>query len=332
MLTDSEAASSMYTLSQLRRGIRQGLSNPTFFVREMNRLYHRRFYRREYNLEGVDVIAEDWDVLIILDACRYDTFAETHDLPGRLEERVSRGTHTREFLRGNFHGRDLRDTVYVTASPQLYKWRDRITADFHDVVNVWREDGWDNQYGTVLPETMEEYVQRAADEYPHKRIIAHFMQPHYPFIGSGQQLNTGRLRKGQGADVWGLLRRNGLDVEPQQVMDAIRDNLQAVLPVVESLMTEIKGHTVVTSDHGNMVGESSRPIPMQEWGHPPGIYTDQLTTIPWLVYDVGERRDTKRVVAANRDSVSGTRTGQEAPSIDEETVEARLQQLGYVDD
>lgn len=322
----------MYSLSQLQRGIRQGLSNPAFFVREMNRLYHRRFYLRKYNHRGVDIIAEDWDFLIILDACRYDTFAKTHELPGQLEKRVSRGTHTREFLRGNFHDRELRDTVYVTASPQLYNWRDQINAEFHEVVNVWREDGWDDQYGTVLPGTMEEHVQRAAEEYQNKRIIAHFMQPHYPFINSGQHLNTGRLQEGQGADVWGLLRENKIDAGPEEVMAAIQDNLQAVLPVVESLMTEIKGLTVVTSDHGNMVGERARPFPMREWGHPPGIYTHELATIPWLIYDVGTRRDIEGDVADNRDDMSGTPTGQQGPSIDDEALEDRLQQLGYVDE
>lgn len=309
----------MYSISQLKRGVRRGLSNPAYFGRELNRLYHRRLYQREYNVSGVDVMAEDWDNLVILDACRYDMFAEVHDLPGDLERRQSRGTHTREFLRANFAGRDLQDTVYVTASPQLYRWSDQIEADFHAVVNVWREDGWDDQYGTVLPETMGEYLRRAADEYPRKRLIAHFMQPHYPFIRSGERLNTGRLRDADGDDIWGRLMRNDLDIGSATIQEAIRDNLEAVHPIVESLLDDLDGLTVVTSDHGNMLGERARPVPVREWGHPPSVYTEQLTTVPWLVCKSGQRREIVR---------EGADSGEAA--IDASVVEDRLEQLGYV--
>lgn len=308
----------MYSLAQVKRGLRRGAANPAYFGRELNRLYHRRLYQREYNESGVDVMAEDWDFLIILDACRYDMFAEVADLPGRLERRESRGTHTREFLRGNFANRDIRDTVYVTASPQFHRWRDRINARFHAVINVWREDGWDDTHATVLPETMGEFVRRAAERYPHKRIIGHFIQPHYPFINA-EELNSGRLREGEGADVWGQLMRGELDVSPETVREAIRDNLEAALPTVRSLMSDLEGRVVVTSDHGNLLGERARPVPVREWGHPPSVYTDELVTVPWLVHESGERRE---VVEGDAEATEH--------AIDDATVEERLEKLGYV--
>jgi hypothetical protein len=125
----------MYSLSQLKRG----LSTPALFLREVNRLYHRRLNGRDYNTDGVDIFAEDWDVLAILDACRYDLFAERVDLPGQLEARESRGSSTVEFLRGNVDGRDLLDTVYVTANPKLAEHAEEIEAQFHAVVDVWRD-------------------------------------------------------------------------------------------------------------------------------------------------------------------------------------------------
>ena len=57
---------------------------------------------------GFYIFDELWDNLIILDACRYDTFKEvftTRKITGNLELRISRGAHTTSFLRENFQKR-----------------------------------------------------------------------------------------------------------------------------------------------------------------------------------------------------------------------------------
>ena len=143
----------MNSLSRLSGAVK----SPTLFARHANRLYHRRLNQRRYNPDSVDVFAEDWDNLLVLDACRYDMFERYADLPGRLEYRDTRGTSTTEFLKANFAGRDLRDTVYVTANPQLYYNREEIDADLHRVMDVWQEEGWNDEYGTVLLETITEH-------------------------------------------------------------------------------------------------------------------------------------------------------------------------------
>jgi hypothetical protein len=310
----------MYSVEQLRRGLERGASNPSFFGREMNRLYYRRLYRRPYNTDGVDVFGEDWDNLLLLDACRYDLFELRHDLPGSLEARESRGSHTVEFLEANFSDRRLHDTVYVTASPQFYRWRDRIDASFHDVVNVWDEAGWDDEHGTVLPETMREYARDTHEEYPEKRLIVHFMQPHYPFIDAPELTVNNRLEGDDGEDIWGELMHGERDVPEEEIWRAYRDNLDRVLPAVRVLLDTLPGRSVVTSDHGNMIGERASPIPIKEWGHPPGVYTESLVTVPWLVYETGER---KRITSERPDASEAT--------VEDDTVSERLQQLGYAE-
>ncbi|MFP8954769.1 hypothetical protein ACLI4Z_17660 [Natrialbaceae archaeon A-arb3/5] len=310
----------MYSPAQLRRGLRRGLSNPSFFGQELNRLYHRRLYRREHNTDGIDLMEADWDTVLVLDACRYDMFEELADLPGRLERQRSRASHTTEFLQANFDGRTLTDTVYVTASPQLYRWRDEIDVKFHDVINVWHEAGWDDTHGTVLPETMAEYVREAADRYPNKRLIGHFLQPHYPFIGA-DDLNTTAFGEEENApDIWNALRTGDLEASPGEVWESYRDNLEIALPVVRELLDELSGKTVVTSDHGNMIGERTFPVPISEWGHPPGIYTDELVAVPWHVFENGDRRE---IVDGSTDSATDR--------IESDVVEDRLRQLGYAD-
>jgi hypothetical protein len=314
----------MYSLSQLRRGLRRGLSNPTLLAREVNRAYHRRLYTRRYNTAGVDVVAEDWDTLVVLDACRYDLFAERHTLPGDLSARVSRAAHTSEFLLGNFHERELLDTVYVTASPILQRGYDsKYRPTFHAVVNVWEEAGWDDESGTVLPETMVEYALEAARDYPQKRLVVHFMQPHYPFIGS--ELMTEEMSVPDPeqftTDIWTELMTGRIRVPTDEVWRAYRDNLDRALPHVERLLGELSGKTVVTSDHGNMIGERARPIPIREWGHPPGVYTPELTRVPWLEHTAGPRRT---IVAEEAEA-----SEESSKNVTDDVVSDRLRHLGY---
>lgn len=308
----------MYSLSQLRRGF----DSPNLFFRELNRLYHRRLNRRRYNTDGVDVFEEDWDTLVVLDACRYDVFSEYNTLPGRLGTRHSRGSSTTEFLLGNFGGKTLHDTVYVTANPQYRRNREMIGSELHAVIDVWAEDGWDEEEGTVLPETVTEYAQRAAEQYPKKRLVVHYMQPHYPFVGSDTEFDKGQLdgRRTDRRNVWNQLMEGDISLDRATVWELYVANLERALPHVETLLDALDGLTVVTADHGNMVGERAFPFPIREWGHPRGTYTKQLVRVPWLVHDDGPRRD---IVAGQPEPTS--------EDVEEETVADRLKHLGYAE-
>lgn len=60
---------------------------------------------------------EDWDNLVLLDACRYDQFERLNTISGVLENRISQGSSTFEFLTENIAGKKSHDTVYVTSNP-----------------------------------------------------------------------------------------------------------------------------------------------------------------------------------------------------------------------
>lgn len=303
----------MYSLDQLKRGVR----TPPLALREINRLYHTAARRTTGNPEGVDLIQEEWDNVLILDACRYDMFERIHALPGVLEKRQSKGSHTSEFLQANFAGRTLHDTVYVTASPMYYRNRGSLDAEFHDVIDIWREGGWHDEYRTVLPETVVEFAREANDAFPKKRLIVHFLQPHYPFVGP-----TGRKRF-ELNDLnfeWDKAVAGELDTPDRVLWEAFRENLEIVLPHVEDLIMELPGQSVVTADHGQMINERSSPIPMREYGHPPGIYTEELVTVPWLQYQNGGRKE----IVAERPTDAGS-------EVDDTDVQDRLESLGYLE-
>lgn len=307
----------MYSLSDVKNAAR----NPNLFFHELNRLWHTRFRRHNYNLDGTDLFSEDWDNLLILDACRYDMFADQYDIPGRLESRKSRGASTPEFLYGNFHGRTLQDTVYVTSNPHIYRNREIYDLDLHAVHNVWQEDGWDDEYGTVLPETMSKYAMEIAEEYPNKRLIVHYMQPHYPFITDSNAFYdvSQAIADTESPNFWQELMKGELDIQSEDLWRAYRENLDYVLESVGNVLGELRGKTVVTSDHGNMIGERAWPIPVEEWGHPPGIYTEQLIKVPWLIVDGEERRE-----------INAEQSEESESDVAEEVVKDRLEELGYV--
>ncbi|WP_049892013.1 hypothetical protein [Haloquadratum walsbyi] len=96
-----------------------------------------------------------------------------------LSSRVSRGSSTVEWLKANFDGRDLRDTVYITANPQLERNRSTWDINLHEIITVWLDEGWDDQIGTVRAETMTDAAIETAGQFPNKRLVVHYIQPHY---------------------------------------------------------------------------------------------------------------------------------------------------------
>lgn len=311
----------MYTLESLR----QGFESPRLVAQEFNRLYHRRLRSWSYNRAGVDVFGRDWDSLLILDACRYDLFERVSDLPGELEAVTSRGSATKEFLRGNLHGREFLDTVYVTASPMLYRLRDSVDTRFHAVVNVWKENGWNEEYRTVMPKTVTDAALSARDRYPNKRLLVHYLQPHYPFIGpiGREHFDLDRLDF-----EWDALLRGDLNVSNEVIWRAYEENLELVLPEVERFLRESAGKTVVTADHGQMFGGRSSPLPMREYGHPLGVYTDELVRVPWLTVRHGDRPSIE--AGTPEDGREDGERG-DGERRDEDLARERLQELGYLE-
>lgn len=262
---------------------------------------------------AIDVTQKDWDNLIILDACRYDLFKEVNTLPGELTPVRSLGSKTGEFLKENFSDSRYLDTVYISANPQV-QLHD-IDRRFYDRLRLW-EDEWDDELRTVPPEAIVTRTLQAAEEYPHKRLIVHFVQPHYPFIGeTGRQIeHSEMIGNGLIADerttptIWERLETG--EVERSVAWKAYRENLELTLPQLKKLVDGLKGKTVVTSDHGNAFGEWGI------FGHPASRHIKALVEIPWL-----EIQDTK---------CKEVREGEIRSTTDEASdLEDRLAHLGY---
>lgn len=279
-------------MSEVKGKTKLAITSPSLVGRVVNRTLHRSVKRWNYSEKGLDFVDADWDNLIILDACRYDLFAEHHTLPGVLEKRQSRASSTVGFLRTNVLGKDLTDTVYITANGQIYNFRDEVDPNFHAIIPLYA-DAWDDALRTVPPNPVTEAAIDARNQYPHKRLLVHYVQPHFPFIGAESVADRFRVGDGQ-RPFWLRVFQGEVDLSAAELWESYKQTFELVLPEVERLMTSLDGRTVVTSDHGNMFGERAHPIPIREWGHPDGIYTRQLVEVPWLVYESGQRPEIRR--------------------------------------
>ncbi|MFH1785862.1 MAG: hypothetical protein ABH842_05525 [Candidatus Micrarchaeota archaeon] len=151
----------------------------TFFLSKVYKLLNRN------KNNGIKIVDQEWDNLIILDACRYDSFSNALneiELKGKLEKVVSQGSSTLEFLTKNFRERHNEDIVYVTTNPYVHT----ITRDsFHKTINLWT-DSWDQKLGVVHPSKVTEKGIETKNKYKNKRLIVHYMQPHAPYIALGK--------------------------------------------------------------------------------------------------------------------------------------------------
>mgnify|MGYP000740101717 CR=1 FL=1 len=308
-----------------RENLLRVLRDPRRITTEFEELAHRvdriaaeRVHPRE---EAITAMDEEWDNLLILDGCRFDLFEDHHDLPGELRKVQSPGSQSLEFMRTNFVDRTHHDTVYVTANPFVTHLDDGI---FHRVVNLF-DDAWDDDLETVPPGAVVEATRDARERYPNKRLLVHFMQPHYPFIGElGRQLESGALAPVEdlesktGDSIWRRLSRGDAEVSEETVWDAYVENFDLVHEHVADLTESLDGKSVVTADHGNLVGERLWPIPVRRYGHPSGLRVPELIDVPWHELPVDERRTVEPDPPESTADVSS------------ETVEDRLGHLGYV--
>jgi hypothetical protein len=279
----------------------------------------------------IDIVQQDWDNLILMDACRYDYFKKTipeiDGLNGHFRSVISQGGHSWEFMEHNFIGEELHDTIYITANPHTERLDDDI---FHKIKRLYATH-WNDQWETVLPSDVVECAVKTHEEHPNKRLIIHFMQPHTPFIGStAEELNerfnirgfdrtTGRddiedMRDGE--HIRNLVQDD--IVEKSAYHEAYTESLHIVLKKISELVDILDGQTIVSSDHGELLGER---VPANFWrethGHPHNLKTRTVYKVPWLEIESHHRRQT---IAEKPNKSSG---------IDQTTLDDRLQALGY---
>ena len=237
---------------------------------------------------GTNIFEREWDVLLILDAARLDMYRRV--VNAESDGIWSVGSSSNEWMQHTFQGNydsELAETAYVTGNPFS---EDECPAERLAAIDeVWR-DHWDEEAGTVRPQPITDRVL-ARHREGHERVVGHYMQPHYPFIGE-YETETGKMtwdvgddeaHQGEGLALWDQFLY-GVREDIEDVRAAYDDNLRHVWAHVETVRENVDGRLVVTADHGNALGEWGM------WGHKPGMPHPKMRRVPWDTYECTDER------------------------------------------
>jgi len=249
----------------------------------LSRLIHRKLLPEH---RGTPIWDQEWDLLIILDACRYDLFEEVYpefDFLTSVEQHRSVGSASIEWMERTFteeYSEIIKNTCYITANP----FSEEIVSknQFARLEEVWRY-GWDSDVGATPPRPVTDTAISAGRSNSNwEQLIVHYMQPHVPFLeyrddgmsyGEFRRQDIRRLGDDWNQVLHQLQRR---EMSYKQFWDQYKSNLELVLNEVEILLRNIDAESVaISSDHGNALGE--------RWlyGHPSGVDVPCLRIVPW---------------------------------------------------
>jgi len=265
-------------------------------------------------MEMLQLTEKEWDVAVILDACRYDCFKKHYEdylEKGRLKKRI--GGHCTTHWLKNVFLEDYPDIIYVSGNPwinSIKSWKGFNPSEkFGKIIDVWK-DGWDKNKETIPPEKVTKAGIEAAKNRGKKRVIIHYLQPHYPYLpmdipkevkmnfnginGNGNNLIDKfsnflgeRVERIFGREnywnIRNILNRKSAHIEEylwrtntkSELRKLYENNLKRALREVKTLTNELEGKIVVTSDHGEAFGENG------EFFHPYGTKNKAVRTIPY---------------------------------------------------
>jgi len=256
-------------------------------------------YTRDKNrdlLQTQYINSKKWDYLIILDACRYDAFEKYvwEYMDGKLMRAISPGGYTRKWFKRTWV-KNYKDVIYISANPAIMK-KDLLTISrkFFRIVKVW-ERYWSKTACTVPPWNMNKAVlhelkimkiRKKLRISSTKRIVIHYIQPHFPYIAG--PINFSKLcdfyinssiniRTSRAVLVHLLNVLKDVEKVNKILRISYEENLKLVLKFVAELISYLQGRVVITSDHGELLGEHGL------YFHPIDAYIPELRHVPLFI-------------------------------------------------
>lgn len=278
---------------------------------------------------------DEWDICVVLDATRWDAFQQValeYDWLDGVTSAWSVGSASPEWYGKTFAPDvdvEMGRVGIVTANPFSAKPSERAAGappgslpltdrGVGYLDEVWRNAWYDDPVSTVPPDVVTDRAISAwRDRRKHgvNRLVVHYMQPHIPFITRpewfgkrGDLSYFGEPEMEEGTDPWHKVRQGRLPVDEFWI--AYLDNLRWGLEAVDVLRRSVDARLLITSDHGNGMGEFGI------WSHPPNQPHPILRRIPWV-----------HVRAHDNKKYEPAAGGRETKT---QSIKEKLRALGYV--
>lgn len=212
-----------------------------------------------------------WKTLIILDACRVDSFKQMIgdiNLNGKFKEVDSEARYTGEWYETHWN-RNFNDIILISSSPRPWK-KEEFNDNFFKSVPVWKGvERW-----MTTQKNMEKTLEYQK-KYPEKRFLCHTVPPHLPYLGDrGQELLDELGVMGGGPDIYKKVRKYGRENGWSRLKACYNEHLLRSLNRVDNVKEDLKEPIIITADHSEMIGEQN------DYGHPP--YSDWTKRVPWF--------------------------------------------------
>lgn len=259
---------------------------------------------------GIDHLDEDWEVLVLLDACRPDVLAEVaaedgYDWIPEVETRYSCASQSKEWIDKTLNRLPDEEAAELGIISGNGFTADRVDADrFHTLTTLGgRDEYWDADRELLARVTTDHAIDLWRGPDRPRRMIVWYMQPHTP-LPNVDIAN----RFSAGVNECDLARRG--ELSPARFVEGHRQNVRSVLASVEVLLNNVDADPVVISaDHAELFGEYGL------FCHPAYVPLPRLKRVPWI-------RTTATDTGSREPDV-------EIPSSPPEDLDEHLSALGY---
>ena len=234
----------------------------------------------------------EWDVLVVLDDCRWDYFSLVDDEVEMVRTPAEEATPdwtTRTWDRDGWE-----DVTYVSGNPFTTYARDedRFGVTLEERVDTYVEafrgeddSAWDDLLHCTRPDWMTDLALEYLDsEGP--PLVVHYLQPHLPYIGNVgvrarhrapfvPERETGDDLLDTTSPAYALFHDG--ELSGSLLRHAYLENLKLVWRASERLRRRIRDDGldgIVTADHGEVLGPD-------RWGHGPP-HDPRARIVPWL--------------------------------------------------
>lgn len=237
------------------------------------------FIDRYFNY-GTNVFDREWDLLVILDACRYDLFAEfapqhpVYELFDSVDRMYSIASKSDDWIERTFEQAEdslLAQTLYLSDKSHV----EMVETDKLYDIKLVAGNPHNTKAGVLRPKAITAEATRHFGKSGANKYIIHYIQPHAPFLNCVGKYDSIADEAGQSQNVWRGLRDG--DFDKSEVRKDYGQNLLLVLDQVETLIKNFEGDVAVTSDHGNAMGEFGL------YGHPFRGAAPSIRRVPWAV-------------------------------------------------